>query len=145
MTPERLHQLDEVLLKIAESIGTMSLATRAKVGAILFKDGNIISMGWNGMPSGMPNDQIEIIHEDGSVTTNPFVLHGESNAILKCAASKGNARGSTLYCTYSPCPDCTKLIIQAGIKRVVYRQDYRLAEGIPILKQIGIQVEKLDG
>jgi dCMP deaminase len=143
MSPERKQQLDEVLLKITEVIATMSFATRAKVGAILYKDDKIISMGWNGLPSGFPNDEIEIVNADGSLTTNPLVLHAESNAILKCSSDRGGSRDSTLYCTYSPCPDCTKLIIQAGIKRVVYRNDYRLSEGKVILEKAGIELVQL--
>ena len=143
MSPERKVQLDEVLLSIAENIATMSLATKAKVGAIIYKDDNIISMGWNGMPSGFPNEEIEKIDASGAKITNSLVLHAESNSILKGAASNGNVKGSVLYCSFSPCPDCAKLIIQAGIKKVIYRNDYRIIEGVHILRRAGIEVVKL--
>lgn len=143
MTPKRKLQLDETLLKIAEQIATMSFATRTKVGAILFKDGNIISMGWNGMPSGFPNSEIEIKNEDGTLTTNTLVLHAESNALSKCAASNGNTNGSTLYVTINPCMDCAKSIIQCGIKRVVFRDYYRIRDAVLLLERAGIIVDRL--
>lgn len=144
MTPERNAQLDEILLDIAESISTMSFATRTKVGAVLYKNNNIISMGWNGMPSGFPNGDVELINPDGTKTTNPLVLHAESNAILKCAAHQGGAEGCTLYVTLNPCLECAKLIIQAGIKRVVYRTNYRILDAIDILESAGIEIVKLE-
>lgn len=138
MTPERLKQLDNVYMDIAEKVSTMSLGKRNKVGAVLVKDNNIISFGWNGMPSGMPNDWMEF---DGK--TNPLVIHGEANAILKCAHSGNNTNQSTLYCTMSPCIECTKLILQAGISRVFYREQYRDDIGIAVLKQNNVKIEKL--
>ena len=148
MIYSRLQQLDEVFVKIAEDISTMSYATRSKVGAIIVKDGNIISMGWNGMPSGFPNDEVEY-YEDaglagGVLTTNPLVLHAESNAILKCAKSGGvSSEGSTLYVTMTPCLQCCKLIIQAGIKQVFYRDAYRDMSSLAVLERAGIPVVQL--
>jgi dCMP deaminase len=137
--------LDEAYMQMAEVWSLRSYATRSKVGALIVNPftRQIISDGWNGMPSGFPNDEVEFKNPDGSLTTNPLVLHAESNAILKCAAEHGGAKDCTLYCTMSPCPDCAKLIIQAKIKRVVYRNDYRISEGIPILQRAGIEVVKL--
>ena len=140
MTPERFATFDKVLMKIANNISEMSLATRAKVGAILFKDGNIISMGWNGMPSGFNNDDIEQLQPDGSLVTNQLALHAESNALMKCAASGGvTSRGATLYVTMSPCKECCKLIIQARISKVIYETEYRDKSSIAILQQAGIE------
>ena len=143
MTPEREQQLNEVLLQVAETISTMSYASRAKVGAILYDGSAIISMGWNGMPSGFPNEDIEII-ENGKIVTNPLVLHAESNAILKCAKNgSASSKGSTLYVTMSPCVQCCKLIIQAGIKNVFYRTAYRDLSSLEILEKAGIPVVQL--
>lgn len=146
MNEARLNQLDEVFMSCAENISSMSLATRAKVGALIVKDGNIISMGWNGMPSGFPNEDIEIKHEDGSLTTNPLVLHAESNAILKCAKNdSSSSNGAALYVTMSPCVECTKLIIQAGIKKVLYRTQYRNTDSLDVLQLAGVEVVHLKG
>lgn len=137
--------LDEAYLQMAEVWAQRSYATRSKVGALLVDPTKkrIISDGYNGMPSGFPNDEVEFSNDDGSLTTNPLVLHAESNAILKCANDKGGADGCTLYCTFSPCMDCAKLIIQAGIKRVVYRTAYRITDSLPVLKRAGIEVVQL--
>lgn len=144
MIYSRSQQLDEVFVKIAEDVSTMSYATRSKVGAIIVKDGNIISMGWNGMPSGFPNDEVESTLADGSIETNPLVLHAESNAILKCAKSGGvTSEGSTLYVTMTPCLQCCKLIIQAGIKKVFYREAYRDMSSLAVLERAGIPVVQL--
>ena len=142
MTPKRKSQLYQVFMAMAENLGTMSLATRSKVGALIVKNGNIKSTGWNGMPSGFPNEELER-YEDaglagGKLVTNPLVLHAESNAILKCAKEGSSAEGAYLYVTMSPCPDCAKLIIQAGIKKVFYRHQYRLTEGLAVLKRAKI-------
>ena len=148
MIDSRIQQLDEVFLKTAETIATMSYATRSKVGAIIVKNGNIISMGWNGMPSGFPNEEVEY-YEDaglagGVLTTNPLVLHAESNAILKCAKTGGvSSEGSTLYVTMTPCVQCCKLIIQAGIKKVFYRDAYRDMRSLAVLERAGIAVVQL--
>jgi dCMP deaminase len=143
MTPERLDQLDEVWLQCAEKIGTMSFATRAKVGALIVKDGRPITSGWNGMPSGFPNDEIEQTLADGSVVTNPLVLHAESNALMKCSSYEGTSTaGATLYVSMSPCIDCCKLIIQSKIAKVVYRTQYRDSSPLQALRRAGIIVEQ---
>ena len=116
-----------------------SYCQRRKVGALIVKDKMIISDGYNGTPSGFEN-----ICEDEHGVTKPYVLHAEANAITKIARSNNNADGATLYVTDSPCIECSKLIIQAGIKRVVYAREYRLSDGIDLLKRAGIEVERMD-
>ena len=147
MTPQRKKQLHHVLMAMAGDLATMSLATRSKVGALIVKDGNIKSMGWNGMPSGFPNEELEHYEDAGlagaQLVTNPLVLHAESNAILKCAREGSSSAGASLYVTMSPCPGCAKLIIQAGIKNVFYRDKYRLTEGLDILKRAKIPCKQL--
>lgn len=128
---------DHLYMDIAIRVSEMSYAVRNKVGAVIVKDGNIISFGWNGTPSGFPN-----CCEYGDITKSE-VIHAESNALIKLAKSTGNADGATLYLTLSPCYDCCKLIIQSGIKRVVYRDVYRVTEPIEFLKEAGILVEKI--
>lgn len=110
---------DLFYMQIAEIVSEQSKCTRAKVGAILVKEGNVIAIGYNGTPSGFCNDC------ESEDVTLPEVLHAESNAIAKCARSTSSADGSTLYTTLSPCFECCKLIIQAGIFRVVYKELYR--------------------
>ena len=109
------------------------------MGALLVKDRMIISDGYNGTPSGFENNC-----EDENGATKPYVLHAEANAITKVAKSGNSSEGSTLYVTASPCIECAKLIIQAGIKRVVYRDAYRLTDGIDLLKAAGIAVEQIE-
>ena len=116
-----------------------SYCIRRQVGALIVKDRMIISDGFNGTPSGFEN-----VCEDESGVTKPYVLHAEANAISKVAKSGNSSEGSTLYVTASPCIECAKLIIQAGIKRVVYKDEYRLTDGIDLLKRAGIEVEKVD-
>ena len=115
-----------------------SYCRRRKVGALIVKDKMIISDGYNGTPSGFEN-----ICEDENGVTKPYVLHAEANAITKIARSNNNADGATLYVTDSPCIECSKLIIQAGIKRVVYSREYRLTDGVDLLKRAGIEVERM--
>ena len=115
-----------------------SYCQRRKVGALIVKDKMIISDGYNGTPSGFEN-----ICEDENGVTKPYVLHAEANAITKIARSNNNADGATLYVTDSPCIECSKLIIQAGIKRVVYSREYRLTDGVDVLKRAGIEVERM--
>lgn len=124
-------------MNIAKEISTMSYANRLKVGAIIIKDNNILSYGYNGMPHGFPNE-CETLD-----VTNPEVLHAESNAIAKLAKSDGNSTDSTLYVTTSPCFECAKLIIQAGIKEVYYHNEYRNLSGIELLKKSNIKVYKI--
>ena len=130
-------RLDTIFLNIAKEISTLSKCNRSKVGAILVKEGNIISMSYNGTPSGMDN-----CCEENNVTLK-HVIHAEMGAILKAAKTGNSVDDSTLYLTLSPCLDCSKLIVQSGIKRVVYLNEYRNPEGIDFLKQF-IQVEQYD-
>lgn len=124
---------------MAKIWSTNSYCKRRQVGALLVKDNMIISDGYNGTPSGFEN-----ICEDENGVTKPYVLHAEANAITKIARSGNSANGATLYVTASPCMECSKLIIQSGIKRVVYCDDYRLEDGINLLKRAGIEVEKIE-
>lgn len=143
MTPERHSQLDHIFMGFAESLATMSFGTRSKVGAVLVKDTNVFAHGWNGMPSGLPNTEMEYI-ENGELVTNPLVLHAESNAIMRAVQIVGaSSAGATLYVTLSPCVQCVKLIIQARITRVVYRDAYRDTSGLSDLKRVKIQVDQL--
>lgn len=144
MTPERFDRFDKILLKMAGDLAEMSLATRSKVGALIVKDGRIVSMGWNGMPSGFPNDELEITDAQGVVTTNPLVVHAEANAINKCAAFPGSStEGATLYVTMSPCVECAKNILSSKIKRVVFRDLYRISDSLTILERGDVKVERI--
>ena len=133
-----MEKFDHSYLQMAEVWSQNSYCKRRKVGALLVKDRMIISDGYNGTPSGFEN----ICEEDG--VTKPYVLHAEANAITKVAKSGNSSEGATLYVTASPCMECAKLIIQSGIKRVVYRDEYRITDGIDLLRRAGIQVEKVD-
>ena len=129
--------LDHRYLRMALIWSENSYCQRRQVGALIVKDKMIISDGYNGTPSGFPN-----VCEENNVTY-PYVLHAEANAITKIARSGNNSDGATLYVTDSPCIECAKLIIQAGIKRVVYSREYRLTDGVDLLRRAGIQVEYL--
>ena len=131
-------KLDLRYLRMARIWAENSYCKRRQVGALVVKDKMIISDGYNGTPSGFEN-----ICEENNVT-KPYVLHAEANAITKLARSSNNSEGSTLYVTASPCIECSKLIIQAGIKRVVYKDAYRLQDGPDLLKKAGIEVEQVD-
>ena len=133
-----MEKFDHSYLQMAEIWSQNSYCKRRKVGALLVKDRMIISDGYNGTPSGFEN----ICEEDG--VTKPYVLHAEANAITKVAKSGNSSEGATLYVTASPCLECSKLIIQSGIKRVVYRDEYRLTDGIDLLRRAGIEVERVD-
>lgn len=130
--------IDKRYLRMARIWAENSYCKRLQVGALVVKDKRIISDGYNGTPSGFEN-----ICEDEEGVTKPYVLHAEANAISKVAASNNNSNGSTVYVTHAPCMECSKLIIQAGVKRVVYAQKYRLTAGIELLQQAGIQVDYL--
>ena len=132
---EKQRKLDKRYLRMAQIWAENSYCQRRQVGALVVKDKMIISDGYNGTPSGFEN-----ICEDENNVTKPYVLHAEANAITKLARSSNNSDGSTLYVTASPCIECAKLIIQAGIKRVVYGEKYRLTDGIDLLKRAGIEV-----
>ena len=127
--------MDKRYLRMAEIWSENSYCKRRHVGALIVKDQMIISDGYNGTPSGFEN-----VCEDDNDVTKPYVLHAEANAITKIARSSHNSDGATLYVTASPCIECAKLIIQAGIKRVVYGEQYRLRDGIELLEKAGIEV-----
>lgn len=131
--------LDYRYLRMARIWAENSYCKRRKVGALVVKDKMIISDGYNGTPSGFEN-----VCEDENNVTKPYVLHAEANAITKLARSGNNSDGSTLYVTASPCIECAKLIIQAGIKRVVYGEKYRLSDGIDLLKRAHIETVYLN-
>lgn len=132
---EKAHLLDCRYLRMARIWAENSYCKRRRVGALIVKDKMIISDGYNGTPSGFEN-----VCEDEAGVTKPYVLHAEANAITKIARSGNNSDGSTLYVTDAPCIECAKLIIQAGIRRVVYEREYRLKEGIELLKRACIEV-----
>ncbi|MDI9523138.1 MAG: dCMP deaminase family protein [Bacteroidota bacterium] len=127
--------LDERYMRMAFIWAENSYCKRRKVGALLVKDKMIISDGYNGTPSGFEN-----VCEDENNVTKPYVLHAEANAITKVARSNNSSEGATLYVTSSPCIECAKLIIQAGIKRVVYADAYRLSDGVDLLNRAGIEL-----
>ena len=132
------RQFDRSYLEMASVWAKNSYCTRRQVGAILVKDRMIISDGYNGTPSGFEN-----ICEDENNVSKPYVLHAEANALTKVARSNNSSDGATLYVTASPCLECSKLIIQSGIKRVVYGEEYRIMDGVELLKRAGIEVEKI--
>ena len=134
-----MEKFDQRYLEMAEIWARNSYCKRRQVGAILVKDRMIISDGYNGTPSGFEN-----ICEDENGVTKPYVLHAEANAITKVAKSGNSSQDATLYVTAAPCIECSKLIIQAGIKRVVYKDEYRLTDGVDLLRRAGIEVEKVD-
>lgn len=133
-----MDKFDRRYLEMASVWARNSYCKRRQVGALLVKDRMIISDGYNGTPSGFENQC-----EDANGVTKPYVLHAEANAITKVAKSGNNSAGATLYITDSPCMECAKLIIQAGIRRVVYADEYRLTDGIDLLHRAGVDVEKI--
>ena len=132
---EKQRQLDIRYLKMARIWAENSYCVRRQVGALIVKDKMIISDGYNGTPSGFEN-----ICENDMGATKPYVLHAEANAITKVAKSANNCDGGTLYVTTSPCMECSKLIIQAGIKRVVFSEKYHNTEGLDILSKVGVEL-----
>ena len=138
MTNEKQHRKDYMYLRMAKTWSENSYCERRKVGALLVKDKMIISDGYNGTPSGFEN-----VCEDENNVSKPYVLHAEANAITKVARSNNSSDGSTLYVTTLPCMECAKLIIQSGIKRVVYSEDYRIRDGLDLLRRAGIEVEQV--
>lgn len=131
-------RLDERYLAMARIWSLNSYCVRRQVGALMVKDKMIISDGYNGTPSGFEN-----VCEEGD-QTKPYVLHAEANAISKVAKSNNSSMGATMYITASPCIECAKLIIQAGISRVVYSEEYRSSEGIDLLRRAGVEVDQVD-
>ena len=136
---QKQHHLDLRYLRMARIWAENSYCQRRKVGALVVKDKMIISDGYNGTPSGFEN-----VCEDENNVTHPYVLHAEANAITKLARSSNNSDGATLYVTASPCIECAKLIIQSGIKRVIYAEKYRLTDGIDLLERANIEVKYLN-
>ena len=154
------NKLDERYLAMAREWSKMSHAKRKKVGCLIVKDEQIISDGYNGTPSGFNNDCEEVfytcderdVYKDQEweldkgkekflkLKTKPEVLHAESNALMKLARSTNSSEGATIYCTYSPCFDCAKLIVQSGVKRFVYNETYRNTEGLDLLKKAGVEI-----
>ena len=138
-TPEeKKHELDLRYLRMARIWAENSYCERRKVGALIVKDKMIISDGYKGTPAGFEN-----VCEDENHLTKPYVLHAEANAITKIARSGNNSEGATLYVTDAPCIECSKLIIQSGIKKVFYARQYRLTDGIDLLQRAGIEVHYL--
>ncbi len=138
ITSEKQRLLDERYLRMAIIWAENSYCIRRKVGALIVKDNMIISDGYNGTPSGFEN-----VCEDENGMTKPYVLHAEANAITKVARSNNSSEGATLYITDAPCIECAKLIIQAGIRRIVYTKSYRLDDGLKLLERAGIECVKL--
>ncbi len=139
MNKDKQLRLDIRYARMARIWAENSYCERRKVGALVVRDQMIISDGYNGTPTGFEN-----ICEDDKNTSKPYVLHAEANAITKLARSNNSSEGATMYCTASPCIECAKLIIQAGIKRVVYSEKYRLTDGIDLLERAGVEVVYLD-
>lgn len=138
MTDKKTAKYDKAYLRIAKEWSLLSYCQRKQVGAIIVRDRMIISDGYNGTPSGFEN-----CCEDENGLTNWYVLHAEANAILKVARSTQTCEGATLYITLSPCKECSKLIHQSGIKRVVYQLAYRDTSGVDFLHKAGIQVDHI--
>ncbi|MCQ2252758.1 MAG: dCMP deaminase family protein [Bacteroidales bacterium] len=136
---DKQEELDRRYLRMARIWAENSYCTRRQVGALLVKDKMIISDGYNGTPAGFEN-----VCELDDGTTKPYVLHAEANAITKVAKSSNNSLGATLYVTASPCMECAKLIIQSGIKRVVYSEKYRLTDGLDLLARANIETVFLE-
>ncbi len=132
-------KLDSRYLRMARIWAENSYCTRRQVGALIVKDKMIISDGYNGTPSGFDN-----VCEDEAGRTFPFVLHAEANAITKVARSNNSSEGATLYVTAAPCIECAKLIIQAGITRVVFSEYYRITDGLDLLKEAGVECVFMD-
>ena len=139
ISSEKQADLDRRYLAMAQIWAGNSYCTRRQVGALLVRDKMIISDGYNGTPSGFPN-----VCEDENGVTYAYVLHAEANAITKVAKSNNSSEGATLYVTASPCVECAKLIIQAGIRRVVYGEMYRLNDGVELLRRANIEVLHVD-
>ncbi|MBQ9592051.1 MAG: dCMP deaminase family protein [Paludibacteraceae bacterium] len=139
MKDDKQRQVDGRYMRMARIWAENSYCKRRQVGALIVKERMIISDGYNGTPSGFENNC-----EDEGNKSLPYVLHAEANAITKVARSNNSSEGATLYVTASPCMECAKLIIQSGIKRVVYAEEYRLTDGVDLLREAGIEVERID-
>ena len=130
-------------MNIAVEVAASSYAVKKKVGCIIVKNYNIIAIGYNGTPSGFNNNCESTNLEDGRLVTNKEVLHAESNAIAKCATSNGSSENSVMYCTYSPCFDCAKLIIQSKIKKIYFKEHSKHLEGLGLLEKAKVETEHL--
>ena len=139
ISSDKQYQLDCRYVRMARIWAENSYCRRRQVGALVVKDKAVISDGYNGTPSGFEN-----VCEDEGDVTKPYVLHAEANAITKLARSHNSSDGATMYITASPCIECAKLIIQAGIRRVVYSEKYRLEDGLNLLKRAGIEVKYIN-
>ena len=137
---KKQHDLDIRYIRMARVWAENSYCKRRQVGALIVKDKMIISDGYNGTPSGFEN----LCEDPETNLTYQYVLHAEANAITKVARSQSSSDGATLYVTASPCIECAKLIIQAGIKRVAFADDYRSNDGVDLLKKAGIEISKVD-
>lgn len=137
--PEKQDRYDRAYLRMAKQWGQLSHCHRKKVGALIVKEGMIISDGYNGTPSGFENQC-----EDDSGHTKWYVLHAEANAITKVARSTNNARNATLYLTLSPCKECSKLVHQIGIRRLVYMEAYKDNSGVNFLREAGVEVVQIE-
>lgn len=132
-------ELIKAYMDIAERFAQVSQCERLKVGAIIVKNGSILAHGWNGTPTGYKTNCCE--DEEGN--THAFVLHAEQNALVKMAKSTESIEGAEIFCTHSPCPDCSKLLAQSGIKKVYFKNKYRVAEGLNVLNELGITTEQV--
>ena len=139
MDEKKQAALDKRYMRMALIWAENSYCVRRQVGALIVKDNRIISDGYNGTPAGFEN-----ICEDDENKSKPYVMHAEANAITKVARSHNSSEGATIYITASPCIECAKLIIQAGIRRVVYGEPYRIMDGLDLLERAGIQVDFID-
>jgi dCMP deaminase len=148
MESRRQPQIDQIYMEMARSWSKLSRAVRKKVGALIVKNGTIIADGFNGTPSGFENECEEAMNDtEGNFVgyqTKWYVLHAEANAIMKMARSTQSCEGATLYITYSPCAECSKLILQAGITRIVYDEEYRDTTGLQLLKRAGVDIKKIE-
>lgn len=136
---DKQYQFDKSYLAMAGIWANNSYCQRRKVGALIVKDRMIISDGYNGTPCGFEN-----VCEDENGITKPYVLHAEANAITKVAKSNNSSDGATLYVTAAPCVECAKLIIQSGIRRVVYRDSYRITDGLDLMERAGIEILQIE-
>jgi len=146
--PEKKKKYIDFYMNVAENVANMSYAKRLKVGSVLVKDGNIISFGWNGMPSGWDNNcEDDYLDERHHITlkTKPEVIHSEMNCLMKVTKSNNSSKDAVMFLTHSPCMDCAKQIFTAGINKVYYREHYRSTDGIDFLKKCNIEVEQCLG
>lgn len=138
MRTQRIEKLHETYMQIAELFSNMSEGIRAKVGAVIVTENGVLLPGFNGTPSGSNNALEYIDPKTGDCVTKPCVVHAELNCVMKAAKEGVSVKGSTVYVTHSPCVQCAAMLIQAGVKRVVYRSVYKNTEGIDLLKEQGM-------